>query len=120
MRKAKFSEMAANPDISLIDYLPPVKVTPNEEKSSTDSPKLKPALTPIEKKLAGKKEFEMNFSIFSSEILPPREYEQNGQKFLQLVSPRQATRNAILTKEKLLDSRLEEAEVNYCHQFTHL
>lgn len=112
--------MAANPDISLIDYLPPVKVTPNEEKSSTDSPKLKPALTPIEKKLAGKKEFKMNFSIFSSEILPPREYEQNGQKFLQLVSPRQATRNAILTKEKLLDSRLEEAEVNYCHQFTHL
>jgi len=96
LRKAKFSEMAANPDISLIDYLPPVKVTPNEEKSSTDSPKLKPALTPIEKKIA--------------EILPPREYEQNGQKFLQLVSPRQATRNAILTKEKLLDSRLEEAE----------
>lgn len=46
--------MAANPDISLIDYLPPVKVTPNEEKSSADSPKLKPALTPIEKKLAGK------------------------------------------------------------------
>jgi hypothetical protein len=54
LRKAKFSEMAANPDISLIDYLPPVKVTPNEEKSSADSPKLKPALTPIEKKLAGK------------------------------------------------------------------
>ena len=53
--------MAKAPVESLIEYLEPVKVIPNSEKTSSKSPKFKPTLNAIEKKLA--------------DILPPREFD---------------------------------------------
>ena len=82
---------------SLIEYLEPVKVVPNGEKTSSSSPKFKPTLNAIEKKLA--------------DILPPREFEVDGQKYIQQVSSVPASRNVILSKEMLLDKRLEDAQV---------
>ena len=54
---------------SLIEYLEPIKVVANSEKTSASSPKFKLTLNAVEKKLA--------------DILPPREFEQDGQKFIQ-------------------------------------
>ena len=75
---------------------------PNAEKLSAASPKFKPSLNAVEKKLA--------------DILPPREFEVDGQKYIQQVSSQQASRNFILGKEQMLDKRLEDAQV-ICYTF---
>jgi len=89
--------MSKAPEDCLIEYCEPVKVVANSEKMSASSPKFKPTLNPVEKKLA--------------DILPPREWaEANGQKYIQQVSSVPASRNVILSKETLLDKRLEDAQ----------
>merc|ERR1712055_1126258 len=84
------------PDDCLVEYSEPVKVVPNPEKLSAASPKFKPSLNAVEKKLA--------------DILPPREFEVDGQKYIQQVSANQASRNFILGKEQMLDKRLDDAQ----------
>ena len=46
-----------------------------------------------------------------ADILPPREFEVDNQNFIQQVSSVPASRNIILSKETLLDKRLEDAQV---------
>lgn len=88
--------MTKAPIDSLIEYLEPVKITPNAEKTSASSPKFKPTMNAVERKLA--------------DILPPREFEVDNQNFIQQVSSVPASRNIILSKETLLDKRLEDAQ----------
>ena len=54
-------------------------------------------LNQVEKKLA--------------DILPPREFEIEGQQYIQKVCAVPASRDLIVAKASLLDKRLEDAQV---------
>ena len=55
-------------------------------------------LNQVEKKLA--------------DILPPREFEIEGQQYIQKVCAVPASRDLIVAKASLLDKRLEDAQVS--------
>ena len=56
-------------------------------------------LNQVEKKLA--------------DILPPREFEIEGQQYIQKVCAVPASRDLIVAKASLLDKRLEDAQVSF-------
>jgi len=62
------------------------------------SSKFLPTMSKVEKQL--------------SSILPPREIVENGELFIQKVSPEPASRTTIIEKSELLDKKLQEAQVN--------
>ena len=61
------------------------------------SSKFLPTMSKVEKQL--------------SSILPPREIVENGELFIQKVSPEPASRTTIIEKSELLDKKLQEAQV---------
>merc|ERR1719245_1564572 len=84
---------------SLVEYCEPVRVVPNDEKTSEKSAKYLPTMSKVEQQL--------------SSILPPREINKDGQLFIQRVSSEPASRKTIIEKSELLDKLLTQAQVKH-------
>ena len=87
--------MVNQPGTSLVKYDTPVIVS-----SSGIGKKTKKPLPPLEKSSATKNEDILNC------ILPPREYTENGQLWVQNVSPTPATRVDVINLQEELDNKL--------------
>ena len=87
--------MVNQPGTSLVKYDTPVIVS-----SSGAGKKNKKPLPPVEKTSTTKNEDILNC------ILPPREYTENGQLWVQNVSPTPATRVDVINLQEELDNKL--------------
>jgi len=91
--------MANQPGNSLVKYDTPIVVS-----SSGTGKKGKKTLPPIEKAATTKNE------DFLNSILPPREYTENGQLWVQYVSPTPATRVDVINLQEDLENRLQQRQ----------
>ena len=87
--------MVNQPGNSLVKYDNPIVVS-----SSGAGKKGKKQLAPLEKAATTKNE------DFLNSILPPREYTDNGQLWVQYVSPTPATRVDVINLQEELENRL--------------
>lgn len=92
--------MSNQPGLSLVKYDTPILV------STSAAKKGKKKLPPIEKQNAVAQSSE---ELLNS-ILPPREYSENGQLWIQYVSPTPATRVDVVNLRSDLDSRLVQRQ----------
>ena len=86
--------MVNHPGNSLVQYDNAIVV------SSSGAGKGKKTLPPIEKAATTKNE------DFLNSILPPREYTENGQLWVQYVSPTPATRVDVIDLQEDLEARI--------------
>ena len=93
--------MVTHSGSSLVKYDLPIVVS-----SSSTGKKGAKALPPIEKAAATKNE------DFLNSILPPREYTENGQLWVQYVSPTPATRVDVINLQGDLQQKLVDR--GYC------
>lgn len=91
--------MVNQPGNSLVKYDNPMVVS-----SSGAGKKGKKALPPIEKATTTKNE------DFLNSILPPREYTENGQLWVQYVSPTPATRVDVINLQEELEEKLQQRQ----------
>jgi len=91
--------MVNNPGNSLVKYDTPIIVS-----SSGGGKKGKKSLPPIEKAATTKNE------DFLNSILPPREYTENGQLWVQYVSPEPATRVEVIKLQVDLETKLKDRQ----------
>ncbi|XP_067931525.1 33 kDa inner dynein arm light chain, axonemal-like [Watersipora subatra] len=110
------------PNSSLVKYDNPVLVSRNTEKKTPKSRALKvtstspppgsgPVPTPPSKKLppVDAKSNQQTDEILNS-ILPPREWTENGQLWVQQVSSTPATRLDVVNQQEELDRRLQQRQ----------
>merc|ERR1711990_917189 len=76
--RRRTEKMSSEKD-SLVEYCDPIRVKKNDQKLSESSSKFLPTMSKVEKQL--------------SSILPPREIVENGELFIQKVSPEQASKS---------------------------
>ncbi len=91
--------MPATPHHSLVKYLPPTLVH-----FTKDAGKTKKKLPPVTDKKSTQTEDILN------SILPPREWTDDGQLWVQYVSSTPATRVDVIGLQELLDQRLQQQQ----------
>ena len=89
--------MVNQPGQSLVQYDNPIVVS-----SSGAGKKGKKQLAPLEKAATTKNE------DFLNSILPPREYTENGQLWVQYVSPTPATRVDVINLQEELEFKITD------------
>ena len=91
--------MSSQPGVSLVKYDTPIFV------STSGSKKGKKKLPPVKTPSA----VQSSEDLLNS-ILPPREYSENGQLWIQYVSPTPATRVDVVNLRQSLDTRLVQRQ----------
>lgn len=91
--------MPVTPHQSLVKYLPPTLVH-----FTKDASKSKKKLPPVSDKKSTQTEDILN------SILPPREWTDDGQLWVQYVSSTPATRVDVIGLQELLDQRLQQRQ----------
>ena len=94
--------MATQPQSSLVKYDTPIQVSTSV--SGKKGGAKKQQLPPIERAAATKNE------DFLNSILPPREYTENGQLWVQYVSPTPATRVDVINLQEDLDRKRQQRQ----------
>jgi dynein light intermediate chain len=93
--------MPVTPHQSLVKYLPPSLVHFTKDSSAKGKKK---GLPPVSDKKASQTEDILN------SILPPREWTDDGQLWVQYVSSTPATRMDVIALQELLDQRLQQRQ----------
>ena len=95
--------MATQPANSLVKYDTPILVSTSAA-GKKGAKKKGQALPPVEKPAQTRNEDYLN------SILPPREYTENGQLWVQYVSPTPATRVDVINLQTDLDNKIQSKQ----------
>ncbi|CAH8431640.1 unnamed protein product [Heterobilharzia americana] len=109
------------PNVSLIKYDSPILITKNLEKKSPGAATLKgtqqiadtsgiPCPPPKAKSCMGETKTNQQTEEILNSILPPREWSENGQLWIQHVSSTPATRLDVVNLQEELDRRLQQRQ----------
>ncbi|KAH8856061.1 33 kDa inner dynein arm light chain, axonemal [Schistosoma japonicum] len=109
------------PNVSLIKYDNPLLITKNTDKKSPGAATLKgtqqisetPRLSCLASKgktSSGETKSSQQTEEILNSILPPREWSENGQLWIQQVSSTPATRLDVVTLQEELDKRLQQRQ----------
>jgi len=108
------------PNTSLLKYDNPVLVTRNSEKKSAKARALKtssplpnaalPVVTPPKSTLEGGNKQQQQTDEILNSILPPRQFSDNNQLWIQQVASVPATRLDVVQTQEELDKRLQQRQ----------
>jgi len=109
------------PNVSLVKYDNPVLVSRNNDKKTPRSKALKVSpqqsgengqfpMPPSKNKLPGVQNASQATEEILNSILPPREWTESGQLWVQQVSSTPATRNDVVAIQDDLDKRLQQRQ----------